>query len=293
MATRVKNKPRRSAGLAAVKPANEAANWMSREVSDLLKKIGNSISWWVGATYREHEKAIVGDASPQAALSKRLRQVIARWQRELDKEAERIAEEYVQRVDTHTIKGLERSANEAFFAIHLLNTRRVNTVFQSLVYENTRLIRNLADELMSKAEGIIWRGVSNGTDLQYIKRELQEQVGIEADRAGRIALDQSNKASQALAEVRAEAAGLIFGIWQHNSGGSKTYRDGKHGPEDHVALDGKIFVLSEGLVDIPGGIKKVKPGERPFCKCSFRVIIPGTALYLEALKKFPEYAEAA
>lgn len=297
MATK-RNKPRRSSGLKAVKPATSASKWMFDEVEDLLKALGNSFVWWIGAEYREHEDEIVGDASPQAGLRRRLRRVINRWQARLEDEAARIAEGYVKRVDGHVIKSFETASKAASFAIPLTNTRKVNTVYQALVEENARLIRNLSEEFISKAEGVVWRSVSEGADLQALRDGLIYEVGIERRRAERIAEDQAGKASNALANVRAQAAGLIFGVWEHNTGGSKTYRDGvplQNGKptEDHIALDGEIFILERGLIDIQGGTEEIKPGQRPFCKCTFRVILPGTDLYAKALEKYPEYAEAA
>lgn len=273
-----------------MRPAIEQSRWLDSQIEALLDDLGRSFAWWIGAEYRRHEDRIVGDAAPAASIKRRIRRFVRDWRKKLDDESARIAEEYITRVDGFTKKNMRSAFKNAGFSISLKNTRKTNTVFEALVNENAALIRNLSNEYLDKAQGVIWRGVSEGNNVKQIRDELVEQVGIEKRRAKRIADDQSNKATQALADVRAAATGIVFGIWQHNSGGSKTYRDGIRSPEDHVALDGEIYVIADGLVDIPGGTEKVKPGQRINCKCSNRVIVPGTALYQEALEKYPEYA---
>lgn len=280
---RAKRQRRYSSGIKAVTVDKSDVEYLNNALDKLLKEISDSFTWWVGAAYRRNESEIVGDASPQADIGKTTRKVVRGWQRRLDKISEDIASRFIDRIKTNADRKLLAAAKAAEFTIPLINTPAVQTFYKASVEEMAGLIRNLSDEYLSKAQGVVWRGVQNGRDLKSIRDDLVEQVGIEKRRAARIAMDQANKATQGLATIRAESSGIVFGIWQHNTGGSKTYR------ESHVDFDGEVYPLDRGLYDTAVE-EYVHPAELPFCKCSFRPLIPGTYQHAEALKQYKEYA---
>lgn len=250
----------------SVRPPIAQRVWYRKKLAALLTEIADSFTWWVGASYRKHEGEIVTDASPQTDIERRINKVLRDWRKKLNTIPDELAEAYVTRLDRHTTRSLSDSLAKSGFSITLKTSKELETVRKSLVNANVALINDLTDDYLNKAQGIVWRGVKDGRDLEYIKNELHKQAGIEIRRAARIAEDQANKATQALAEERAKAIGITKGIWQHNTSGSKTYRS------THIAFDGQEYDIEKGLYDDDVG-EYVRPGELPFCKCSFRILI--------------------
>lgn len=260
---------RRRRGSRSIRTPLAAEKWLKDELIDLVDRVSSSLIWHMGASYRRNQSNIVGDVSPQVDIENTIRKVVRAWEIRLDEEADRIAEGFTRKIDTHTRRGIEKAFKDSgVTGVKLRNSRKFNTIYKATTEQNASLIRNLGGEMLSNAQSVIWRGVQNGRDLQSIRDGLIEEAGIEARRAARIATDQANKATQALAEQRAQDIGITRAIWQHNTGGSKTYR------ESHIEFDGEEYDINEGIYDPEVGYN-VKPAELPFCKCSFRIVIPG------------------
>lgn len=103
------------------------------------------------------------------------------------------------------------------------------------VSENTRLIKSIPSDELADMEGIIQRGVMNGSSAETIKKQIQERYGVTERRAELIAVDQIGKANSALSRQRQEDAGVKYYIWR----GVRDERE----RQSHLALEGCYFRL--------------------------------------------------
>lgn len=120
------------------------------------------------------------------------------------------------------------------------------------VSENTRLIKSIPTDELSDMEGIIQRGVMNGSSADTIKKQIQERYGVTERRAKLIAVDQIGKANSALTKQRQADAGIDGYIWR----GVLDNRE----RQIHVDREGKRFKWSSPPSD-------GHPGQPIHCRC--------------------------
>lgn len=120
------------------------------------------------------------------------------------------------------------------------------------VAENVRLIKSIPAELLGDMEGIIRRGVMNGSASSIIKDQIVERYGITERRAKLIAEDQIGKANAALTQQRQKDAGIDGYFWR----GVLDKRERK----THVDREGKEYKW-----DSPPG--DGHPGQAIRCRC--------------------------
>lgn len=111
------------------------------------------------------------------------------------------------------------------------------------VSENTRLIKSIPDDELSDMEGIIQRGVMNGSGADTIKKQIQERYGVTERRAKLIAVDQTGKANSALTKQRQSDAGISGYKWrgvldererpEHKAREGNSYKWNKPPPDGH------------------------------------------------------------
>lgn len=121
------------------------------------------------------------------------------------------------------------------------------------VSENTSLIKSLPTKLHPELEGIVRRGVMNGSSVKQVQDEIKSRYPVTTARAKLIAQDQIIKANADLTQYRLQSVGVKQFEWD-------TVGDSRVRPA-HVELDGRIFSWdkphpTEGL-----------PGSRPRCRC--------------------------
>lgn len=120
------------------------------------------------------------------------------------------------------------------------------------VSENTRLIKSIPADELSDMEGIIQRGVMNGSSAETIKKHIQERYGVTERRAKLIAVDQIGKANSALTKQRQADAGITGYKW-------RGVLDERERPE-HRAREGNSYKWSNPP---PDG----HPGQPVRCRC--------------------------
>jgi SPP1 gp7 family putative phage head morphogenesis protein len=114
---------------------------------------------------------------------------------------------------------------------------------------------------------MLMRSVARGRDLGGMTKEMEERYGITRRRAALISRDQNNKATAIITRVRQRELGITEAIWLHSSAG-------KHPRPSHVAMNGKRYLIAEGMEDPDEG-RKILPGELVNCRCVSRSVIPG------------------
>lgn len=122
----------------------------------------------------------------------------------------------------------------------------VQTTIDAILQRNVALITNLSDASRSKVSEILFAGIQNRTPRVDVAKLINEGIGIQRDRALRIASDQSTKLSASLDRERQEEIGITQFIWQHS---------GKvHFRPEHKERDGQVFSWDDPDIadDLPG-----------------------------------------
>ena len=238
-----------------------------RRLEALVDAMARSVLFWVRAAYRANEPEIAADASPAAALSLAMRALGRRWRREFNDSAERLARYYAKAAEKRTDSALRQILKRGGFAVEFSPSRISNDVLQATIKANVALIKSIPERYIGAVEGSVMRSVQAGRDLASLTRDLRETHGIEKRRAARIARDQNNKATSAIARSRQLDLGIEEGIWMHSHGG-------KEPRPSHLANDGKRFSLKTGWFD-PDERKWIMPGELVSCRCTWRPVVPG------------------
>lgn len=209
------------------------------------------------------------DASPAAELQRELRQLGAKWQKRFDEGAPELARWFSKRVTRRSEDALRATLKKAGYTVKFTMTRKMQDVFAATVAENVSLIKSIPSQFHTQVEGVVMRSVATGRDLHQLTKDLQHQFGVTERRAKFIALDQNNKATGALMRVRHLELGMDEGIWLHSHAG-------KEPRPTHLANHGKKFSIAEGWFDPdPRVRRRIRPGELPGCRCTFRPIVKG------------------
>ena len=215
----------------------------------------------------------------QEDIDKFVSEHLAEWTGSFTSEARKLCTWLVQSTFTHTTRaqrealhaaGLSRGQMRAKWTVPIVHGQYVSPAaaqaVRGLVEENAGLITKISAADVERIAQTVGSGLSQGMDFDALKRELRKTQGFDDARAERVALDQTAKLSQAVQRENAKAVGLTRAVWVHVPG-KYTSR------ETHIAMNGKQFDLDEGLYDPEVG-RKVLPGELPYCRCVYRLVMP-------------------
>lgn len=116
---------------------------------------------------------------------------------------------------------------------------------------NTGLIRDVSDQTRQRIGNAVFDGLRNRTPARDVAKSIREAVGMGRDRSRRVASDQLNKLTSALADERRREAGIDTWRWRHS---------GKlHPRANHKARDGNEYTDATAPEDLPGQL--------PYCGC--------------------------
>lgn len=141
----------------------------------------------------------------------------------------------------------------------------VRAPLETHIQWNTSLIKDVSDETRKRIGNAVFDGLRNRTPAREVAKTIREAVGMGRDRSIRIAADQSNKLTSALADERRREAGITVWEW--------VWSRKKHGREIHIARNGKYYsddpasvgknVNGKALLAPPDD----RPGQLPYCGC--------------------------
>lgn len=252
--------------LRAVKPNAGIRAKYRRRLEAMIDDMNRSVVWWLRAEYRREEARIAQDASPAAALGKRIQTLFRYWMRRWQQNMDDYARDFVHSTERKTRNSMKQALKDAGFTVRMDSARAENDVTAALIRENVALIKSIPEHYFTEVTGLVMRSASRGRDVKFLEDELAKRYAITRRRAKLIARDQSNKATQAIRSVEAKELGITEGVWVHVPG-TKSSR------KTHMQMNGKRFRLDEGLYDSAVG-RKVLPGELVACNCTFRAVIP-------------------
>lgn len=205
------------------------------------------------------------DGSPWRTPAERLNDVLETVSNKWLKRFAMLSKLLAGRFAKAVMKGVQRSRKaslkDAGLTVKLEPTRYTNDVVQACIANNVGLIKSIPQQYLERVRGAVNRAVASGMDRGGLARELSSGYGITERRAAAIARDQTNKASQDMAQATDAELGVTEGIWRHVPGR-------KSSRPSHVKMHGQRFELAKGLWD-PDARQWVKPGQLPYCACVY------------------------
>lgn len=255
-----------------VRPNKGIELYYQRAIQGLVKRMTNSVLWWLRAEYRKEEPQIMQnttvtqDALPSRLLQKKMKSMLRKWRKEFNEQAEQLALNFLTRTHTAVTSQVTESLKAAGLAIKPQMSRAEQDIMASLTIENVNLIKSIPTRYFEEVDGLVQRAVQFGRDVDFLQEELNKRYNITMRRARFIARDQVNKATEQIAMAKHKALGIDRAVWKHTPVG-KTYR------HSHIDMDGKEFSLSEGMYDSEVGYN-ITPGELPGCHCVYQIVLP-------------------
>lgn len=230
----------------------------------LIDEMHRSILYWVRAAYRRAPPVLASDALPSDDMQRELEELGDRWIERFEREGERLARFYVERMFGASDRAFREALKDAGFAVQFVMTKAMKDALSAKIEENVALIRSIPEEYLKKVERAVMGAYAMGRDLERLTAELKAIYPITERRARFIALDQSNKANAVVIKARQQELGIKQAIWQHSHAG-------KQPRPDHVAAHGRVYNVDEGCL-ISG--EYIYPGELPRCRCTCKTILP-------------------
>ena len=233
----------------------------------LIRKMADSVEYWVKASYNQNEPVIAQDELPATALKKAVDELRKRWQKQFDEAAPALARYFAIKAEKRVTSILEGILREGGFSVKFKMTRAMQDAMNASIAEQVGLIKSIPSQYFTQIEGMVMRSVQAGRDIFPLTQQLQEQFGVTKRRAALIARDQNNKATATITRVRQTEMGISRAIWLHSHGG-KTPRP------THLKNNGKPYDIAKGWYDPDEG-RYIFPGELINCRCVSKPIVEG------------------
>lgn len=139
----------------------------------------------------------------------------------------------------------------------MLGAEDVRATLETSIEWNVALIKDVSAQAQQRISNAVFDGLRNRTPARDVARGIREAVDMGRARSVRIASDQLNKITSALAEERRREAGIDTWKWRHS---------GKLHPRlDHQERNGKEYTDATAPEDLPGRF--------PYCGCRSQAVI--------------------
>jgi len=166
---------------------------------------------------------------------------------------QQVAENVGQNTNEFNEKQWEKIQKSAVGVSFFQSQPWLTPLMDSFVKENVTLITNMESDYIAKVDGIVQRGLRNGSRHETIAKEIQKQIGVSKNRAKLIGRDQVSKLNSQLAQRKQEGIGVKEYIWV--TAGDERVRP------THRANNNKKFAW-----DNPPAVTG-HPGEDVNCRC--------------------------
>lgn len=270
MASKIRRR-RRQVTIPGIPASVGIQNEYTRSIRRLIKQMEKAALKFVLEKYKLfRESEMVTNDAPVDFDNRRLQQLIdaikARFGRYISEweaeEMDAIASKFIGKIDKQTKAGLIANLKKAGIVIDFHISALHQPLLEEMVASNVNLIKSIAPKYFDKLTNVVIDSALKGRDMASIFKHIKDLNTVTERRAELIAIDQTNKATQALNVMQTKDIGIKKGIWIHIPG-EKSSR------KTHIAMNGKTFDLDEGLYDEDVG-RNVLPGELPYCRCDFR-----------------------
>jgi SPP1 gp7 family putative phage head morphogenesis protein len=235
-----------------------------KRLNKLIAEMQDSIVYWLSARYKATGLA-QDDSLPANSLQDVMNDLASQWQKRFDAGAGKLGAWFAQKTKNYADGSLTNILKESGFAVEFKMTEPMRDAYQAVIHEQAGLIKSIASQHLQEVQGLVMRSVQQGRNLGELSKELQNRYGVTKRRAALISRDQSNKATATLSRVRQQEIGVTQAVWKHSHAG-------KHPRPSHVAADGEIYDVDNGMY-IDG--QWIFPGTEINCRCTSQSIIKG------------------
>lgn len=139
----------------------------------------------------------------------------------------------------------------------LLGAGDMRAPLETHIEWNTALIKDVSTQAQQRISTAIFDGLRNRTPARDVAKTIREAVDMGRDRSIRVASDQLNKLTSALADERRREAGID--TWKWRSSHKLHFR-----PE-HAVRDGNEYTDATAPKDMPGQL--------PYCGCRQQAVV--------------------
>lgn len=189
------------------------------------------------------------------------------WIKRFDLMSTKLSLDFAARNQRATDTAVASAFKKAGFTVAFKPTRASLAAYKAVAAEQVGLIKSIPEKYLVDVQTKIWQSVKRGADLRTLSASLEKSYGVTKRRAALIARDQNAKAKAVLEAVRHQELGIKQGVWMHSHAG-------KEPRPTHVAMNGKLYELAQGMWDSDEQMF-VHPGELINCRCTMRPYIPG------------------
>ena len=146
--------------LRAIKPNAGIRAKYRRRLEAMIDDMNRSVVWWLRAEYRREENRIAQDASPAAALGKRIQTLFRYWMRRWQNKLEDFARDFVHSTERKTRNSIKQALKDAGFTVRMDPARAENDVTAALIRENVALIKSIPEHYFTEVTGLVMRSAS-------------------------------------------------------------------------------------------------------------------------------------
>jgi SPP1 gp7 family putative phage head morphogenesis protein len=246
-------------------PAKAIVDALQREGFVVLKRQASGVIAYELTAAGQSALAFL--VTPANGLTVAMQGVAARWQKNFDMAAPRLADYFATEMSKRSDATLRAVLRDGGFSVRFQMTPAMQDVLDATIAQQVSLIKSIPQQYLKNVEGAVLRSVQAGRDIGGLTRELQQQFGVTKRRAAFIAHSQNNLATASMTAARQRELGIKQAIWQHSGGGREPR-------PTHVANSGKPYDVEKGWFD-PAVRKYIRPGELPNCRCVSRSVMPG------------------
>ena len=244
------------------KAVDQMRNSAEKEISALLYK-KSAKTYFKLVKDEKKEKTI----STKAKLA--LAALFLKFQLLFNKKSRTLAQAMLEDVEKYATSSVRRSlkelTGETFNTSPISNIGRIKT--QAILNANVSLIKSIPQQYFTQVTGEVMRAIITG-NIEGLEEAIKKHGKVSERRAKLIALDQTNKAIQAISRQKMVDKGVSKFQWIY------TYRSKEPRPS-HVKMNGKVYRLDSPPVinaDSNGPPQRGFPGDLINCKCIMRPV---------------------
>lgn len=253
----------------AIHPNAGVERWYRDQLQCVTERMGRSMLLHVRAAWREADPThgMAHDANPSLTLRRALSKYGKQWTLRLNRLSTELSLKFADKSYKATEVQMTAALRDAGMTVRFKPTEAAKAAYQATVQENVALIKSIPQQFLKDVETQVWGTVMKGSTLGELTDIIRDKYGVAQRRAALIARHQNSQAKATIENVRRRELGIKEAVWLHSSAG-------KEPRPTHVAMNGKRYLLSDGMYD-SAEQEQIWPGQLINCRCSSKAIIPG------------------
>lgn len=266
----------------SLRPNAGIKSWYIKQLRDLAYNMCQTVESRLIALIRGLRK-YAQDASPADERIALLESLQRQFEEEFANKARELAASMLNRQNRYATSSVQNSVKS--FALQTSVAQNIavpaisaqtRNIINTAIFDNVNYIKSIQSQYFTQITGAVSRAVLDKEGLTYLAEQLSKYKGITKRRARNIAIDQTNKAYEALSFQKMKEAGIEKWEWVHG-GGTKTVRKTHITDVKKGGLNHSIHKMGDKVWDPEakgkGKGEYIEPGQLPFCSCFRRPVI--------------------